>query len=234
MNKQNSFEVTGRNRIRRVAKRAEYDRDAVFQVFDQAWICNVGISGEQGPIIIPMLHARIEDRLIFHGATSSRLMQYLSSGEQVCLSVAMADGIVLARSLFHHSMNYRSAIAFGAGRLLSREKERLEALKAITDKVMPGRWDDARQPNAKEMKATAVVAVKIEAASAKVRRGGPLDDEEDYQLDVWAGVLPVKETYQPPIPDAKLSLDIPIPPYVTRFAKERNLHCQYSVGSRTI
>ncbi len=219
MTEQNSFAQKPLNQVKRVAKRGHYDKATVFDVFDQAWICHVGFAGEEFPTIIPMFHVRIEDEIVFHGATTSRLMMMLASGKKVCLSAAMVDGLVLARSLFHHSMNYRSAIAFGSGRLLEDEIEVMSAFKALTDKVMVGRWDDARQPSAKEIKATSLVAVKIESASAKIREGGPVDDEEDNIIPVWAGVGPLPQVVGDLEPASDLGGDVSVPGYIQDFCK---------------
>ncbi len=220
MTSPNSFEQTPLNQIKRVAKNAQYDKETVFSIFDQAWICHVGFEGESFPMVIPMFHVRVGDEVVFHGATTSRLMQQLSVGNPVCLSATIVDGLVLARSLFHHSMNYRSAVAFGSGRLLTDPMEVMAAFKALADKVMPGRWDDARQPNDKEIKATSLVAVKIESASAKIRTGGPADDPEDHRLPVWAGVLPFPNTVGAPEPASDLTEGIIPPEYLQTFCKE--------------
>ena len=215
-----SFEKTRQNTIQRVPKRADYDRQTVHRLFDQAWFCHVGFIGEFGPTNIPMFHARIDDQIIFHGATTSRLMKWLASGAPVCLSVAMVDGLVLARSLFHHSLNYRSAVAFGAGQIVADREQRDMAFKAIADKVLPGRWDDARRPNEMESKATMICAVRIESASAKIRTGGPIDDDADHQLDVWAGVVPIQEQVLAPIVDPQAQRELPVPGYLRTFLAE--------------
>ena len=212
-----SYEKTKRNTIQRVPKRADYDRETVHRLFDQAWFCHVGFTGEFGPTNIPMFHTRIEDQIIFHGANTSRLMKLLASGTPVCLSVAMVDGLVLARSLFHHSLNYRSAVAFGTGQVISDPAMRTAAFKAIADKVMPGRWDDARQPNELESRATSICAVRIESASAKIRIGGPVDDAEDHELDVWAGVIPIQEQVLAPIVDPNSKRELSVPSYMRTF-----------------
>ncbi|MEZ6094418.1 MAG: pyridoxamine 5'-phosphate oxidase family protein [Pirellulaceae bacterium] len=211
-----------RNTIQRVPKRATYDRETVQRLFDQAWFCHVGFVGEYGPTNIPMFHARMDGQIIFHGATTSRLMIALASGTPVCLSVAMVDGLVLARSLFHHSLNYRSAVAFGHGRAITDESTRWKAFQAIADKVMPGRWEDARHPNEIESKATLICAVDIDSASAKIRMGGPKDDEDDYELDVWAGVVPIQEQLLTPIVDPASKREIPVPTYVEKFRNHIN------------
>lgn len=217
-----SFEKTSLNQVKRVAKRGHYDKETVHRVFDAAWICHVGFTGESFPTIIPMFHVRFGDEIIFHGATTSRLMTHLASGAPVCLSAAMVDGLVLARSLFHHSMNYRSAIAFGTGRLIEDREEITAAFKALSDKVMVGRWDDARQPTEKELKATALVAIKIESASAKIRTGDPVDDPEDSDLPVWAGVVPIRETLGEMKPAADLRHDVTAPDYLHSFYQSRD------------
>jgi nitroimidazol reductase NimA-like FMN-containing flavoprotein (pyridoxamine 5'-phosphate oxidase superfamily) len=215
--KQNSFEQTPLNQVKRVAKRGEYDKETVYQIFDQAWICHVGFASEDYPMIIPMFHVRVGNEIVFHGATTSRLMQKLASGDKVCVSAAMVDGLVLARSLFHHSMNYRSAIGYGTGRLLEDETEIMSAFKALADRVMPGRWEDARQPSEKEIKATSLVAVNIESASAKIRTGNPVDDKEDYGLPVWAGVVPFPQIVGELVPAEDLAEGIAAPQYLQEF-----------------
>ena len=220
MAEQDSFERSPLNQVKRVAKRGQYDKETVYRVFDQAWICHVGFSGEEFPTIIPMFHVRVGNEIVFHGATTSRLMQKLASGDKICMSAVMVDGLVLARSLFHHSMNYRSAIAFGTGRLLDDETEVMSAFKAIADRVMPGRWDDARQPSEKEIKATSLVAVNIESASAKIREGDPADDEEDHRLPVWAGVVPFPQIVGALEPASDLAEGIAPPVYLKEFCQK--------------
>lgn len=217
-----SYERTQRNTVRRVPKRADYDVETVHRLFDQAWFCHVGFVSETGPTIIPMFHARLDDRIILHGATTSRLMMLLASGAPICLSVAMVDGLVLARSLFHHSLNYRSAVAFGYGEVITSPESRTRAFQAIADKVMPGRWDEARQPNEQEAKASLLCSVQIESASAKIRTGGPIDDKDDYQLDVWAGVVPLQEQMLTPVSDPLSLRQIAIPDYIDEFRRNRN------------
>ncbi|MFT5301188.1 MAG: nitroimidazol reductase NimA-like FMN-containing flavoprotein [Mariniblastus sp.] len=216
-----SFEKTPLNQVKRVPNRGVYDHDSVFRVFDESWICHVGFAGEEYPTVIPMLHVRVDDEIVFHGATSSRLMKMLASGSKVCLSAAMVDGLVMARSLFHHSMNYRSAVAFGTGRLITSEAEVTAAFKALSDKVMEGRWDDARQPSNQELKATALVGVKIESGSAKIRTGGPVDDAEDMNLPVWAGVVPIQQTLGALEPASNLIAGVEVPAYLDAFCQSR-------------
>lgn len=218
-----SFEITSQNKVKRVPDRGLYDHESVFQVIDAAWIGHVAIAGDSdgAPTVIPMLHARIDDCLYFHGANSSRLMKHLASGQPISVSFAMTDGLVLAKSLFHHSMNYRSAVAFGTGERLENRADILAALKAVSDKVMPGRWDDARQPADKELAATMVVRVKIKSASAKIRTGPPIDADEDVSLPVWSGVVPIQSTLGSPITDNH-SESSDIPDYIGKFISNRN------------
>jgi nitroimidazol reductase NimA-like FMN-containing flavoprotein (pyridoxamine 5'-phosphate oxidase superfamily) len=218
-----SFDVTPLNQVKRVPKRGSYDHESVFQVIDAAWIAHIGILSPPSAAltVIPMLHARLDDCLIFHGARSSRMMKYLASGERLCVSFAITDGLVLAKSLFHHSMNYRSAVVFGAGKSIDDEAEIINALKAISDKIMPGRWDDARQPSEKELSATALVKVKIDSASAKIRSGDPVDDEADLELPYWSGVLPIREQFGNPITDQN-STHLPVPDYIKVLKSEHN------------
>ena len=217
-----SFEKAQRNTVRRVPKRADYDVATVHRLFDHAWFCHVGFVCESGPTVIPMFHARLDDRIILHGATTSRLMMLIASGAPICLSVAIVDGLVLARSLFHHSLNYRSAVAFGYGEVITKPESRTRAFQAIADKVMPGRWAQARQPSELESKASLLCSVGIESASAKIRTGGPIDDKDDYHLDVWAGVVPLQEQMLTPVSDPLSPREIAIPEYIDEFRRNRN------------
>ena len=211
------YAKTDINQVRRLPKRADYDRETVQAIVDASAICHVGFVVEGRPFVVPTIHARIGEVVYFHGAPASRMLKTIRDGASLCITVTHLDGLVLARSAFHHSMNYRSAMLFGIGRLVNDETEKWDALHAITEAVMPGRWEDARQPNPKEMAATLVVAMPIEYASAKVRTGPPGDDEEDYALPVWAGVLPLALTPQAPIDDPLLSPGIPVPAYILNF-----------------
>lgn len=210
----NEFPQTSQNRVRRVPARGAYDKATIYPIVDEALICHVGLVTEGQPVVIPTLHARRGDEILLHGATTSRLMQYAASGAPLCITVTHVDGLVLARSVFHHSANYRSAVLFGTGTLVADEEEKLAALATFTEKLIPGRWEDARRPNAVEMKATSVVAVAIDSASAKVRTGPPKDDEEDYALDVWAGVIPLQVQRLLPDPDPRLDATVTLPAYL--------------------
>jgi nitroimidazol reductase NimA-like FMN-containing flavoprotein (pyridoxamine 5'-phosphate oxidase superfamily) len=161
----------------------------------------------------------VEDHIVLHGAKASRLLKHIEAGHPVCVEATIVDGLVLARSVFHHSVNYRSVVLFGKGRPVQDEQEKLSALQAITEHLIPGRWQEARLPNRKELNATGVVSIKIDEASAKVRVGPPVDDQEDYVLPVWAGVLPLQERALSPIRDELLSEDIPLPEYISRYSR---------------
>jgi nitroimidazol reductase NimA-like FMN-containing flavoprotein (pyridoxamine 5'-phosphate oxidase superfamily) len=186
------FDQTPRNRVRRLPERASYDRETIYPILEEALICHAGFEEGGQPFVIPTLFARDGDTLYLHGAKASRLLKHIQAGNPVCISVTLLDGLVLARSVFHHSINYRSAVLFGRGRLLETDAEKLHALEAITEHIARGRWSDARPPNRKELNATSVAAIEIESASAKVRGGPPKDDAEDYTLPVWAGILPLE------------------------------------------
>jgi uncharacterized protein len=168
-----------------------------------------------------VLYARMGEEFVFHGAKASRLLKYLESGGNVCVNVTLLDGLVLARSLFEHSMNYRSVVVFGKGRLIEDREEKMAALRIISEHTLPGRWDDARQPTEKELKATTVIAVTIEEATAKIRTGGPEDIEEDYTLPVWAGELPFRTIAGEPVPDSRLGQGISVPEYLRRRTGDR-------------
>ena len=214
------FEITRQNRVSRVPDRGHYDEETIYNIIDEALICHVGLVQDDQPVVIPTLHARKDNNILLHGSTKSRLMQYAQSGQNICVTITLVDGLVLARSVFNHSMNYRSVVLFGRGEAVPDE-EKMECLKQFTDRLLPGRWDDARQPTAPELKATAIVSIPIELASAKVRVGPPKDEVEDYQLPVWAGVLPIKQQILPPQNDPKLTGDIVVPDYIREYVDNR-------------
>ena len=222
MSEPSSFERTKQNEVRQVAKRGHYDFETVHRILDSSLLGNVGFVTAEGPVVIPMLFARHGDALLFHGSSKSRLMKMLCSGSPICVSVTILDGLVLAKSIFHHSMNYRSVTVFGCGTEITDEHERLEALQVISDKVMQGRWADARQPNQQEMKATCVAAVKIDSASAKLREGDPVDDAEDLELPVWSGVIPLKQVAEAPVPASADRAIQPFPKYLTNWLREQS------------
>lgn len=196
---------TNRSTVKRVPKRGHYDSKTVYAVLDQNHICHVGIVHQGAPVVIPTLYGRSGDQLFVHGASVSGLMTELEGEIELSISVAKTKGLVLARSAFHHSLNYESVVLFGKGSLISNTEEKLHALKSVSDHLIPGRWEEVRQPSAKELKATKVIAIPLEEATAKIRTGGPVDDKADYELDIWAGELPVVEKYGSPIADEKLA-----------------------------
>ncbi len=197
-----SFEKTPRNQVKRVPNRGHYDRKTVFDILDAGSVCHVGFSDAQGqPFVIPTIYGRSDDSLFFHGATVSRMVKRLSDGVDVSVCVTHFDGLVLARSAFHHSMNYRSAVLFGTAQLIEGDDKKTDALKVISDQVLKGRWEEVRAPNPQELKATSVLEMKIESASAKIRTGPPVDEAEDYGQDIWAGVMPVHTSFAAPEPD---------------------------------
>jgi len=216
------FPKTDKNRIKRLPKRGHYDRETIYQILDEALICHVGFVENNQPYIIPINFARVGDAIVLHGAKASRLLKHIEAGNPVCIEVTLVDGLVLARSVFHHSVNYRSVVLFGTGQSIEGEQEKMAALEAITEHLIPGRWREARLPNRKEMNATSVVSIKIDQASAKVRSGPPGDDEADYALPVWAGVLPIQEMPLTPIRDELMTQDIAVPKYIAKYSRNKN------------
>lgn len=211
------FEKTERNSVHRLAQRGQYNKETIYAIVDEAKICHVGFTADEQPYVIPTIHARHENMLYLHGAKASRMLKHIAAGNPVCIAVTLLDGLVLARSVFHHSMNYRSVVLFGTGTLVADDAEKLHALEILTNKLVAGRWDDARQPTLKEMNATSVVALSLESASAKIRVGAPSDDEEDYALPIWAGVLPLRQQALALEPDPKLNAGIPVPDYLEKL-----------------
>ena len=211
--------VTDRTRVIREANRAVYDRDAIYKILDEGFVCHVGFALEGQPFVIPTMYARVGDWLYFHGSAASRMLGGASSGNPVCITVTLLDGLVLARSVFNHSMNYRSVVALGQAVLVDDPVEKLAALEAFTQKLIPGRWSDARQPNGKELKATSVLKLPLNEVSAKVRTGDVEDDADDYALRVWAGVIPLRLIADPPIRDARCEASIPTPAYAANYRR---------------
>src|SRR5215510_4664335 len=203
-------EVTPRTQVKRIPQRAVYDRAAINAILDEGFICHVGFAVDGQPYVIPTGYGRAGDRLYLHGSSASRMLRSLSDGVRVCLTVTLLDGLVLARSAYHHSMNYRSVVILGTAVEITDEAERLVALETISEHIIRGRWTEIRPPNALELKATKVLRLPIEEASAKVRTGPPVDDEEDYALRCWAGVLPFQIQVGPPIADPRLGSGIPL------------------------
>src|SRR5215469_1371854 len=208
---------TERTVLRRLPKRGSHDPKAVYAILDAAFLAHVGFNVNGQPFVIPTLYGRDGDKLYLHGSAASRMLRELESGAPACVTVALIDGLVLALSAFHHSMNYRSVVAFGTARKIDDAGRKTHALRVVSENVIAGRWCDVRGPTDNELKATTVLEFSIEEASAKVRTGPPLDDEEDYALPVWAGVLPLKLTAWEPIPDPRLPSSITPPSYTTRY-----------------
>lgn len=207
---------TVRSQLRRLPARGSHELEAIHAILDAGFLAHVGFQVNGQPFVIPTLYGREEENLYLHGSAASRMMGELEAGMPACVTVTLVDGIVLARSAFHHSMNYRSVVAFGSARKIEEPSRKLHALRVLSEHLMPGRWNDVRKPTEKELKATTVLEFSIAEASAKVRQGPPLDDEEDYGLPVWAGVLPLTLEAKPPVPDPRLADGAQIPDYVLR------------------
>ena len=210
---------TERTRVVREPQRGVYDRETIYRILDEGLVCHVGFSTDGQPFVIPTLYARIGDAVYFHGSAASRMLRGVSEGANICLTVTLTDGIVLARSVFNHSMNYRSVVALGKATLVDAPQEKLEALRAFTERILPGRWADARQPNEKELKSTSILRLPLTEASAKVRVGPPEDDAPDYALPIWAGVNPLRVAAGAPIRDEKCDLGIPLPAYAANYKR---------------
>jgi uncharacterized protein len=211
--------VTERTRIVREAVRAVYDREAIYKILDEALTCHVGFAADGQPFVIPTMFARVGDAIYFHGSAASRMLRGVSGGLPVCITVTLSDGLVLARSVFNHSMNYRSVVALGKAILIDEPAEKLKALEAFTEKLIPGRWNDARRPNDKELKATSILKLALTEVSAKVRVGDVEEDAPDYELPVWAGVIPLRLLADDPIRDSRCDGAIPTPDYVLRYRR---------------
>ena len=205
--------------MKRLPKRANYDRETVYRILDTAFVCHTGFSVDGQPYVIPTNYGRSGDTLYLHGSAASRMLKTLSGGVPVCVTVTHVDGLVLARSAFHHSVNYRSVMILGRAQLVEDPAEKMEALRLFTEHVIKGRWDDVRTPTEQELRATTVLSLPLEEVSAKVRTGGPLDDEADYSLPVWAGVLPLGIVAKPPVADAQRKNDPPIPDYLKNYER---------------
>ena len=214
-----NFVPTERTRLVREANRAVYDREAIYKILDEAFVCHVGFALDGQPFVIPTMFARVGDHIYFHGSAASRMLRNLAGGAPVCVTVTLTDGLVLARSVFNHSMNYRSVVALGHAVLIDNPTEKLRALQAFTEKLLPGRWNGARQPNERELKATSILKLPLTEISAKVRSGDVEDDADDYPLNVWAGVIPLHLVADPPIRDSRCDSSIPTPAYASSFRR---------------
>jgi nitroimidazol reductase NimA-like FMN-containing flavoprotein (pyridoxamine 5'-phosphate oxidase superfamily) len=213
------FTPTDRTQVKRLPKRGHYERETVCSILDTAFVCHVGFSVDGQPFVIPTNFGRSGDTLYLHGSAASRMLKTLSGGVPVCVTVTHVDGLVLARSAFHHSVNYRSVVILGKAQLVEDPAEKMEALRIFTEHVMKGRWSDVRIPTEQELKATIVLSLPLQEVSAKVRTGGPIDDEADYALPVWAGVLPLETVAKAPLPDAQRKNDPPIPEYLKNYKR---------------
>ena len=211
---------TERTKVKRLPARGHYDRDTINAILDEAFICHVGFVVDGQPYVIPTGFARVGDHVYIHGSAASRMLRNLSQSINVCVTVTLIDGLVLARSAFHHSINYRSVVILGNAELVVDADEKDKALEALTEHIVPGRWADVRWPNELELKATTVLKLPIKEASAKIRTGDPKDDEEDYAMDVWAGVLPLSLATGTPIDDNRLDPGIAVPAYVEDYRRQ--------------
>jgi nitroimidazol reductase NimA-like FMN-containing flavoprotein (pyridoxamine 5'-phosphate oxidase superfamily) len=213
--------LTERIKVKRVPNRGIYDINVINAILDANFLCHIGFIHHGHPVVIPTLYGRQKDRLYIHGATSSRMLKSLQENIEVSIAVTLVDGIVLARSAFHHSINYRSVVLFGTAQLIEKEEDKIKALGVISEQVIPGRWKEIRLPNRKELKATTVLYLTINEASAKIRSGPPVDEKNDYELDIWAGVLPVQVMAKEPVTDPQLKAGIPVSrsveDYLNRF-----------------
>lgn len=206
-----------RTTVKRLAKRGEYDRQTIKAIIDEALICHVGFVVDGSPVVIPTIHTRIGETLYFHGSGASRMLRSLRDGVDACVTVTILDGLVMARSAFHHSMNYRSVVVLGKGREVTDREEKLRVLEALVEHVCSGRVGDVRAPNEAELRQTLVIAIPLAEASAKIRSGPPVDDEEDYAMPIWAGVIPLLLTPSTPVDDERLAAGVIAPEYATRY-----------------
>ena len=216
------FEPTERTTLKRLPKRGNYEREVVNKILDEGFVCHVGFVLDGRPFVIPTGYGRSGDKLYIHGSAASRMLRTLREGVDVCVTVTLIDGLVLARSAFHHSMNYRSVVVFGRARVVEDLDEKMLALRVFTNHIMRRRWEESREPNTNELRATLVLSLTLEEASAKIRTGPPIDDEEDYALPVWAGVLPLHLTTGESIPDPRLSSDVELPQYILDYKRPQN------------
>jgi hypothetical protein len=205
----------------REAERGVYDRESAYRILDEGFICHVGFVVDGQPYVIPTSYGRSGDNLYIHGSAASRMLRNLNSDIPVCVTVTLLDGLVLARSIFNHSMNYRSVVILGKATVVADPIEKIEVLRRLSEHILPGRWDESRPPNERELKATFALRVPIAEFSAKVRIGPPIDDEEDYSFQTWAGVIPLETVAQPPVPDERCSPEIPVPVYAKAYSRKK-------------
>ena len=215
----NSYPISQENKVKRIANKAVYSKSKIHDIIDEALFCHLGLIHNGKPVVIPIIHARMDDNLVFHGSNVSRLLKS-SNNNEMCVTTTLLDGLIMARSLFNSSMNYRSVVLFGKGEILADYDERMAAFKAITDHIAPGRWDDARQPNETELKQTSVLKMPIDSASAKISAGQPEDEDEDYALNYWAGIIPINQSFGEPKDDPQLKKGIEVPEYLKNYCRD--------------
>jgi len=216
-----NYTPTARTRVVREPHRGVYDRETAYRILDEGFICHVGFVADGQPFVIPTGYGRAGDNLYIHGSAASRMLRNLDQGVAVCVTVTLLDGLVLARSIFNHSMNYRSVVVLGTAVAVEDPQEKLEALRRLSEHILPGRWEESRQPNAKELKATLVMRLPITEFSAKVRQGPPIDDEEDYAFPTWAGVIPLEMVAGEPIDDPRPEPGRAVPEYVKNYSRKK-------------
>jgi len=218
-----NFALEDKNKVKRRPDRGHYDKETIYSIVDETMLCHIGFVQDGQPFVIPALHARKDDQLLIHGASTSRLMKHIEAGNEVSVNITILDGVVLAKTVFNQSVNYRSVVVFGKGRLIENEDEKLQALEHLTERIMPGVWEAARNPSATELKATSIVSIAMETASAKIRSGPPKDDPEDQGIpSAWAGVLPMKQVIGTPISAEYTDDSLPIPDYVMNYISKKN------------
>jgi nitroimidazol reductase NimA-like FMN-containing flavoprotein (pyridoxamine 5'-phosphate oxidase superfamily) len=215
------FNSTERSTVKRLPARGVYDRAVIHQILDAGLVCHLGFVVDDQPFVIPTTYVRMGETIYVHGSPASRMLRTLEKGVAACVTVTLVDGLVLARSAFHHSINYRSVVVFGTASVVADPEEKNRILHALVDHLVPGRWPEIRQPDDHELKKTFVLAIPIEEASAKIRVGPPLDDEADYELDVWAGVVPLRLAALTPVPDPRCSPGISAPEYAAAYSGSR-------------
>ena len=212
---------TARTRVVREPQRAVYDRQTIYEILDEGFVCHVGFVIDRQPFVIPTSYGRKDDVLYIHGSAASRMLRNAGKGIPICVTVTLLDGLVLARSIFNHSMNYRSVVVMGTAVAIEDREEKLAALRILSDHILPGRWNDARQPNDQELKATTVIRLPIEEFSAKVRQGMPIDDEVDYAFPTWAGIIPLNLVPAAPVGDTRLQTGTVVPEYAEKFSRKK-------------
>ena len=217
MNNSPNYKTTKRTKLHRIPKRGVYNVESINKILDESFLCHLGFIVDNQPYVIPVCYGREDNKIFFHGAKGSRMFKHLKTGSGICVTVSIVDGLVLARSVFHHSINYRSVIIFGKAEEITGTSEKENALRIITEQIIPGRWGNARKPNKKELAVTSVFSMTLDEVSAKVREGGPLDDTDDMDLNAWAGVLPLTTIPEAPIRDKDLKDQIPLPDYIKNY-----------------